>query len=87
MQFGAACGLLMGHGVRAMASRIDGAEVVSLPLYAVAGAAAFLSGCVRYKSTAVLIAVESTGAWFLIVPIAVAGRLFATVPPTGAMGI
>lgn len=74
MQFGAACGLLVGHGVRAMVGQIDGAEVVSLPLYAIAGAAAFLSGCVRYKSTAVLIATESTGAWFLVVPIAVAGK-------------
>ena len=73
MQFGAACGLLVGHGVRAMAARIAPEEAVSLSLYAVVGAAAFLSGCVRYKSTAILIAMESTGAWFLIVPIAIAG--------------
>ena len=78
MQFGAACGLLVGHGVRAIAARIDGAEPVSLSLYAAVGAAAFLSGCVRYKSTAVLIAMESMGAWFLVVPIAVAGRFLST---------
>ncbi len=74
MQFGAACGLLVGHGVRALAGSINPAERVSLSLYAVTGAAAFLSGSVRYKSTAILIAAESTGAWFLIVPIAVAGE-------------
>lgn len=73
MQFGAGCGLLVGHGVRAMVARISPEETVSLSLYAVTGAAAFLSGCVRYKSTAILIAMESTGAWFLIVPIAIAG--------------
>ena len=74
MQFGAGCGLLVGYGVRAMAVRIDQAESVSLTLYAVVGAAAFLSGCVRYKSTAILIAIESCGAWFLIVPVAIAGE-------------
>ena len=73
VQFGAACGLLVGHGVQAMAARIAPEEQVSLSLYAVVGAAAFLSGCVRYKSTAILIAMESTGAFFLIVPIAIAG--------------
>ena len=66
--------------MRAMAARIDGAEPVSLSLYAAVGAAAFLSGCVRYKSTAVLIAMESMGAWFLVVPIAVAGT-----PPASAL--
>ena len=76
----------MGHGVRAMVAAIDGAEPMSLSLYAVVGAAAFLSGCVRYKSTAVLIAMESMGAWFLVVPIAVAGRALAAAPPTGAVG-
>ena len=74
MQFGAACGLLVGHGVRALAGSINPAEPITLSLYAVVGAAAFLSGSVRYKSTAILIAAESTGAWFLIVPIAVAGE-------------
>ena len=72
-QFGAACGLLVGHGVRAMVAHINPEATVSLSLYAVTGAAAFLSGCVRYKSTAILIAMESTGAWFLIVPVAIAG--------------
>ena len=86
MQFGAACGLLVGHGVRAMVACIDGAEPVSLSLYAAVGAAAFLSGCVRYKSTAVLIAMESMGAWFLVVPIAVAGTPTATVPFAVAVG-
>ena len=86
VQFGAACGLLVGHGVRAMVACIDGAEPVSLSLYAAVGAAAFLSGCVRYKSTAVLIAMESMGAWFLVVPIAVAGTPPATVPFAVAVG-
>ena len=61
--------------MRAMVARIAPEEQVSLSLYAVVGAAAFLSGCVRYKSTAILIAMESTGAFFLIVPIAIAGGL------------
>ena len=52
---------------------------MSLSLYAVVGAAAFLSGCVRYKSTAI-IAMESTGAWFLIVPIAIAGGVPCHTP-------
>ena len=60
--------------MRALAGSINPAEPVTLSLYAVVGAAAFLSGSVRYKSTAILIAAESTGAWFLIVPIAVAGE-------------
>lgn len=77
VQFGAACGLLVGHGVRAMVASIDPNEAVSLPLYAVCGAAAFLSGCVRYKATAILIAVESTGAWYLLAPVAVAGKIAA----------
>ena len=77
VQFGAACGLLVGHGVRAMVACINPNEAVSLPLYAICGAAAFLSGCVRYKATAILIAVESTGAWYLIVPVAISGETAA----------
>ncbi len=80
MQFGAACGLLVGHGVQAMVAHIAPEEQVSLSLYAVVGAAAFLSGCVRYKSTAIIIAMESTGAWFLIVPIAIAGGVPCHTP-------
>lgn len=57
-----------------MATHIDPAEQVSLSLYAIVGAAAFLSGCVRFKSTAILIAMESMGALFLFVPIAIAGE-------------
>ena len=60
---------------------------MSLSLYAVVGAAAFLSGCVRYKSTAIIIAMESTGAWFLIVPIAIAGGCtLPQSPPSASHG-
>lgn len=72
-QFGAACGVLVGHGVAALATLIDSSAVVSVPTYAVVGAAAFLSGCIRYKASAVLITFESIGAWFLVVPITIAG--------------
>ncbi|CAL8469782.1 g9324 [Coccomyxa elongata] len=72
LQFGAACGVLVGHGVAALATLIDSSAVVSVPTYAVVGAAAFLSGCIRYKASAVLITFESIGAWFLVVPITIA---------------
>ncbi|KAK9915224.1 hypothetical protein WJX75_006445 [Coccomyxa subellipsoidea] len=72
LQFGAACGLLVGHGIASLATRIDSTTAVSLSTYAIVGAAAFLSGCVRYKASAVLITVESTGAWFLVVPVTIA---------------
>jgi hypothetical protein len=74
-QFGAACGLLVGHGIRAAVAAIgaEGSHPVSLQLYAVVGAAAFLAGSVRYKAAAVLITVEATGAWVLTVPITIAG--------------
>ena len=65
--------MLGGHGVAALASIVDSSAVVSLPTYAVVGAAAFLSGCVRYKAAAVLITFESIGAWFLVVPITISG--------------
>jgi hypothetical protein len=74
VQFGAACGLLVGHGIASLATRIDSTTAVSLSTYAIVGAAAFLSGCVRYKASAVLITVESTGAWFLVVPVTIAGE-------------
>lgn len=76
-QFGAACGLLLGHGVRAAVIAIggEGSHPASLQLYAVVGAAAFLAGSVRYKAAAVLITMETTGAWVLAVPITIAGAL------------
>lgn len=67
----------MGHGIRALATRINSSTVVSLSTYAVVGAAAFVSGCVRFKAAAVLIAVEATGAWFLVVPVTIAGKMLS----------
>ena len=73
VQFGAACGLLVGHGVRALVSALGSPAPASLSLYATVGAAAFLAGSVRYKAAAVCITLESTGAWSLTVPITIAG--------------
>ena len=53
----------------------ESSRPVSLQMYAVVGAAAFLAGSVRYKTAAVLITLESTGAWVLAVPITIAGAL------------
>jgi hypothetical protein len=73
-QVGAGCGLLVGHCIRALTADINSKEAVSLSTYAVVGAAAFVGGCVRFKATAVLITVEATGAWFLLVPVTIAGK-------------
>jgi len=72
-QVGAVAGLLVCHLVRAAAGAAGYAGVpASLPVYGVVGAGATLSGCLRYKATAVLITVEATGAWSLIIPVVVA---------------
>ncbi|KAK9820864.1 hypothetical protein WJX81_006444, partial [Elliptochloris bilobata] len=72
LQVGAVAGLLMCHLVRAAAAAAGYAGApASLPVYGVVGAGATLSGCLRYKATAVLITVEATGAWSLIVPVVI----------------
>ncbi len=80
-QVGAVAGLLVCHLVRAAAAAAGytGAPP-SLPVYGVVGAGATLSGCLRYKATAVLITVEATGAWSLIVPVVIAGALLRYTP-------
>lgn len=71
-------GLLVCHLVRAAADAAGyRGPPASLPVYGVVGAGATLSGTLRYKATAVLIAVEATGAWSLVVPVVMSGaRLF-----------
>ena len=49
LQFGSACGLLVGHGIRALVIAAGGVAPVPVPLYTVCGAAAFLAGAVRYR--------------------------------------
>ncbi len=73
LQVGAVAGLLVCHAVRAAARAAGYAGApASLPVYGVVGAGAALSGCLRYRATAVLIAVEATGAWSLVLPVVIA---------------
>ena len=74
LQVGAVAGLLVCHLVRAAADAAGyGGPPASLPVYGVVGAGATLSGALRYKATAVLITVEATGAWSLVVPVVISG--------------
>ena len=74
-------GLLVCHLVRAAADAAGyRGPPASLPVYGVVGAGATLSGTLRYKATAVLITVEATGAWSLVVPVVISGARLPCCP-------
>lgn len=74
-------GLLVCHLVRAAADAAGyTGPPASLPVYGVVGAGATLSGTLRYKATAVLITMEATGAWSLVVPVVISGARLARCP-------
>ena len=66
---GAAGGRLVGQAVRA-ALRASGSTLpISMPAYAVVGAAGFMGGATRMTLTATVMVMETTGALQLIVPL------------------
>ena len=72
LAFGAAAGRLAGQAVAAALAALGSPVAVSLPSYAVVGAAAALGGVTRMTFSAVVLVMEGAGALQLVVPLALA---------------
>lgn len=65
-------GRLIGHAVLETEQAVGKSVLISLPTYAVVGAAAVLGGMSRMTLSITVLVTETTGAYMLIVPIMVA---------------